>query len=202
MRNRGRSPTESSRATNAAQDSSSHDEMLDTDDQEELIKSLVAQSQRQAKFFQTVFAGVGFFAMVISLFFYPFICRDECSSRPISCWTHAFISCGTHAVSIKMSQSLNMLVYGHGETQASDPMLPPRALFQSWVFLVWVAVHLLPLLLWVIGSFDGDTEHFHVGLTLGNLVSMVGALTLLWDAYTTREAFADLIGAKYEHKSL
>ena len=54
----------------------------------------------------------------------------------------------------------------------------------------------------MIGSFDGDTEHFHVGLTLGNLVSMVGALTLLWDAYMTREAFADLIGAKYEHKSL
>jgi len=202
MRNRGRSPTECSRATNAAQDSSSHCEMLDTDDQEELIKGLEAQSQRQAKFFQTAFAGVGVFAMVISLFFYPFFCLDECSTRPISCWTHAFISCGTHAVSIKMSQSLSMLVNEHGEIQASDPMLPPRALFQSWVFWVWVAVHLVPLLLWVIGSFDGDAEHLHIGLILGNLVSMVGALTLLWDAYTTREAFADLIGAKYEHKSL
>ena len=202
MRNRGRSPTESLRATNAVQDSSDHCEILDTDDQEELIQCLKAQSQRQAKFFQTAFAGVGIVAMVISLFLYPFFCRDECSTRPLSCWTHAFISCGTHTVSIKMSRSLTVLVNGHGDTQASDPMLPPRALFQSHVFLLWVAAHVIPLFLWVIGSFDGDTEHFHIGLTLGNLVSMVGALTLLWDAYTTREAFTDLCGAKYEHKSL
>jgi len=39
-------------------------------------------------------------------------------------------------------------------------------------------------------------------LTIGNFVTMMGTVILLWDAHTTCEAFTDLYGAKYEHKSL
>jgi hypothetical protein len=202
MRKRGRSPTECFQATNAVRDAADQAEMLDTDDQEAFIQSMEAESRRQSKFFQTAFLGVGVFAMVVSLFVYPLLCQDECSSRVLSCCAHAIASCGTHGFSIKISRSLNSLVDELGDSKPSDPMLPPRAVIESPIFLLWSVANLLPFVLWVVGVFDRDVEHFHIGLALGNLVTSMGALSLLWDTYTTRQAFADLHGAKYEHKSL
>jgi hypothetical protein len=202
MRKRGRSPTENLHSTNAVHDGSDHDDILDTADQDELIETLDAESRSQSKRFQTAFAVVAIFAMAISLFVYPFLCHDECSTRPILCWSHAILSCGSHALSIKLSLAMNVLVDPHGHLKPSDPMFPPRAVLESPMFVLGAVAHVVPVLLWVLGTFHQDMEHFHIGLTLGNLVTLLGALTILWDTYTTRQALDDLYGAKYEHKSL
>jgi hypothetical protein len=214
MRRRG-SPTARFEATNSAFESSEEDDdddmIMDTDEQEELIRFMQEDAQKQSQLFQTAFSLVGGFAMVISLFVYPFLCHDECSQRLFSCWAHAIVSCGTHGLSIKLSRSMNPRYPtsgmeddddGGGGRKNDDLLIPPFSLVKSTLFGILVVVHVLPLLLWVMGIFDKDVEHFHLGLVLGNVVTLLGSFLLLWDAQSTREALSDLDGAKYEHKSL
>jgi len=211
MRSRGRSPTKLWQATNAGPESFHHVEILDTQDQEQFIQKMEEESRRQSQLFQTIFEYVGVFAMIMSLVFYPFVCQEECSIRFGSCLIHAIVSCGTHALSIKISRSMTKSMNGHGNSHESESRLPQSATAVAGLgttpillllVVVWVVAHLAPLLLWVFGSFHEDLEHFHIGLTIGNFVTMMGTVILLWDAHTTCEAFTDLYGAKYEHKSL
>lgn len=189
MRRRGRSPTERW-STNAEQDDDSDvSVILDTDDQEEMIRQLERDAQKQSRFFQSFFSVVGGFGMVVSLFIYPILCQEECSQRIVPCWAHALVSSGAHGLSIKLSQA---------KMNYEEPRLP----FSSGFFGILIILHVVPPLLWVIGVFDQDVEHFHLGLALGNLVTLVGALLLLWDEQSTRKALNDLNGAKYEHKTL
>lgn len=212
LRKRGRSPSAplQYRYTNAvnneecsSEDYDDDDEIiLDTDDQEDVIHSLQEQSYRQSKQFQTLFFGVGVFAMIISLV-YPFLCHDECSSRLFSCWSHTLVSCGSHVLSIKLSRSLQYLEDENGELRPlADPMLPPHSVLASPTFLAAAGANLVPLVLWISGAFDQDIDHFHIGLVMGNMVTLVGSIIVLWDWYSTRQALAELNGAKYEHKSL
>jgi hypothetical protein len=228
MRRRGRSPTRQFEATNSAFETSSDDDdedddggdtMMDTDEQDELIRSMEEDAQKQSQLFQTAFSLVGGFAMVTSLFVYPFVCHDECSQRLLSCWTHAIISSGTHGLSIKISRSMNRCYPRRSADDADnggdddvnsnydkDPLIPipppPFSFAKSTLFGILVLLHVAPLLLWVMGGFDQDVEHFHLGLLLGNLVTLLGSFLLLWDLQSTRQALSDLNGAKYEHKSL
>lgn len=210
MRRRGRSPTERFKATNSALDASEEENgdnavILDTDDQEELIRTMEEEAKKQSQLFQTAFSLVGGFAMVVSLFVYPFLCHDECSQRLFSCWTHAIVSCGTHGLSVKVSRSTNRYPNGvdHIEDDINDDA-GPAPIFPSLpsLFGILVVLHVLPLVLWVLGAFDRDVEHFHLGLVLGNLVTLLGSFLLYWDAQSTQQALNDLHGAKYEHKSL
>jgi len=140
--------------------------------------------------------------MMISLFVYPFLCHDECSQRLVSCWTHAMFSCGTHGLSIRLSRSMNLQeTKKDKEGMEYDPS-PSVAFWTTDLFHVGVALNILPLVLWVVGLFHQDVEHFHLGLALGNVVTFLGSSILLWDVHSTRHALADMNGAKYEHKSL
>lgn len=208
MRRRGRSPTERREATNgvtSSEDDSDDDAVvLDSDDQEALIRSLEVDARKQSKLFQEAFTAIGCFAMFMTLFVYPFLCFDECSKRLVSCWTHAIVSCGTHVVSIVLSRSMNNpddKLDDQHDTHYDSP-LPTSAFWTTPLFGLAVCLHILPLFLWVYGAFDQDIEHFHVGLVIGNIVTLSGASILLWDVHSTRQAIADLHGAKYEHKSL
>ncbi len=211
MKRRGRSPTKKSRSTNAILDG----EMIDTDDQELLIRSLEEEAHQQSQLFQKAFAAVGGFAMVISLLVYPFLCHEECSQRLISCWTHAIVSCVTHGLSIQCSRCRNRKDNCDEDEQDDDdknnksdeddgidPMILAISIWKTKLFQGAVVLNLLPLLLWIVGFFDQDLEHFHLGLVLGNVVTLVGAFLLLWDVQSTRQALDELNGAKYEHKSL
>lgn len=176
---------------------------MDTDDQDDLIHSLQEDARKQSELFQKAFAAVGGFAMVTSLLVYPFLCHDECSKRLASCWTHAIVSCGTHGLSIRLSRSMN---YPRQHSDAEEDDYGPSPLFVAFwktpLFAAAIALHILPLVLWVVGVFDQDVEHFHLGLVFGNVVTLLGSSILLWDVYSTRRALSELNGAKYEHKSL
>lgn len=201
MNRRGRSPTKKSRSTNAVL----VEDMIDTEDQEELIQSLKKEAQQQSELFQKVFAVVSVFAMVVSLFVYPFLCYDECSQRLVSCWTHALVSCMMHGLSIYCSRRKNTSIPSNS-TSTSDTTTDPIVLCESvWKikqFQIAAVLNVSPLLLWVVGVFDQDVEHFHLGLVLGNVVTLVGAFLMVWDTQSTQQALNELNGAKYEHKTL
>lgn len=209
MKRRGRSPTEKSYATNAArydlQDEDDNDDendvnedlIMDTDDQEDLIQSLQEQAQEQVQLFQKAFLVVGVLAIVITLFVYPFLCYEECSLRRLSCGTHAIFSSISHGLMIYSSQYLRL------QSPHNDALLVlPVSILKSTPFLLATILNVIPIISWVTGAFHLDVEHFHLGLVVGNVLTLLGSFLLVWDAQSTQQALDELYGAKYEHKSL
>ena len=180
MRRRGRSPT-CHMGTNA-----NTEEYLDKDDQDALVESLEVEALAQNRQFQTYFGIVGGFAALISLI-YPLLCQQECSSQWFTCWFHALVSLFAHLGAIYLSRT------DPSSLRAQQPLA---------VVALTTVVIVIPILLWIMGFFSEDIEHFHIGLTIGNLVTFVGTMLLRWDVYSTTKALEDLHGAKYEHKSL
>lgn len=187
MRRRGRSPTPHHGTNTDPHHDENDNDFLDSDDQNALVASLEAEYRSQAKQFQLAFGLVGGFAMAASLL-YPFLCEEECSTRLLACWTHTAVAVVAHGLSILLSR-----IEQHGSSQTT----------RSMALLVGASsLTLVPVLLWVAGFFHDDIEHFHLGLVLGNAVTLTGSMLLRWDAHSTRIALEDLNGAKYEHKSL
>jgi hypothetical protein len=156
--------------------------LLDEDDQEQLLQSLEQEVAKQARQFQKLFALVGGFAFLVSLF-YPFLCATECSSKwIIICWTHAVYSATMHGIVILISRDL-------------------RQQSRQAIYCLSILI-IIPIILWILGKFADDIEHFHLGLMIGNIVTFVGWLLLRWDARSSGKALDDLNSAKYEHKSL
>jgi hypothetical protein len=180
---RRRTPN-SKQASESKSSESSNPELLllDEDDQEQLLQSLEQEVAKQTRQFQKLFALVGGFALLVSLF-YPFLCATECSSQWIICWTHAVYSATMHGMVILISRDLRQ--------QAR----------QALIYCLAILI-IIPIILWILGKFADDIEHFHLGLMIGNIVTFVGWLLLRWDARSSGKALDDLNSAKYEHKSL
>jgi hypothetical protein len=121
------------------------------------------------------------FAVVVSLF-YPLLCQDECS-RPsgnwLVCWTHALYSALNHVLVIVLVTKQNIM-----------PFLAVGTL--------------VPLVVvWRLGFFSEDhIDHFHIGLIIGNVVTLLGSFLLRWDAQSARNALMELNASKYRHKGL
>ena len=171
--------------------------MMDTEDQDNLIQSLQEQAQEQVQLFQKAFVVVGFLAMVITLFVYPFLCYEECSQRQWSCGTHAVFSSISHGLTIYGSQSQSL------KSPHDDALLLlPVSILKSTPFLLAAILTLMPVFFWVGGAFHLDVEHFHLGLVVGNILTLLGSFLLVWDGQSTQQALDELYGAKYEHKTL
>lgn len=208
MKRRGRSPTEKSYSTNAVPydyendhvDDEDEDDMIimDTDDQESVIQALQEQAQEQVQLFQKAFAIVGVLAIVITLFVYPFLCYDECSQQPWSCGTHALVSSLSHGLAIYGSRFPNI----PPRPEETLLLLLPVSILKTTPFLLATILNVLPIIFWVGGAFHLDVEHFHLGLVVGNILTLLGSFLLVWDAQSTQQALDELYGAKYEHKSL
>lgn len=178
MRRRGRSPT-IYKGTNTLPE---EDEVMDEDDQTALVESLEMEAAEQMKQFQRYFSYIGYFAVAISLVF-PFLCQEECSHQMISCWTHAMYAAIVHGLSLFLAQN---------NSQSHD--------FQGFVLTFLMVT--IPALLWMIGAFHEDVEHFHIGLLLSNMTTFGGCILLRWDDRTTAASIQDLNGLKYAHKTL
>ena len=184
MRHRGQSPT-STKPTIDVNDNDNEEEkaeFLDQDDQDKLVEKMAQEVAHQTQQFQKMFRMVAGFAVVVSLF-YPWLCQDECA-RPNSqywlvCWTHALYSALNHALVIVL-------------VAKKEKVMP---------FLA--AGTLVPLVVvWIFGFFSEDIEHFHIGLVIGNVVTLLGSFLLRWDAQSTRNALVELDASKYRHKAL
>jgi hypothetical protein len=184
MRRRGRSPTTSTKPTFDDDNNDNEEEQaefLDQDDQDTLVDSLAQEVAHQTQQFQNMFRMVVGFAVVVSLF-YPLLCQDECSSSQywvVKCWTHALYSALNHAlVIVLVTNKQNMM-----------PFL--------------AAGTLVPLVVvWMLGFFSEDIDHFHIGLIIGNVVTLLGSFLLRWDAQSTRNGLVELDASKYRHKAL
>ena len=180
---RGRSKTRYSESTNADQ----NEEPMDEDDQIEFIKSLEKEAADQTHFFQAVFGfGIGGMAIIFSLIF-PLLCPDECNvdrETAIACWSHSVFSSGGHAWS----------VYPFVFRRSLSTGSPPIA--------IDVALQAIPIVLWFIGFFSKDEDHFHLALLMGNIVTFLGARMIHWDIQSTKRSLENLDAARYSHKSL
>ena len=174
MRRRGRSPTVYE-GTNTLSD-----DYMDSDDQNVLVETLekeAAEAMMRIRFF---FVSIGYFAIAASLVL-PFLCQEECSAQSLSCWGHSIYSSILHLMSISLAKK-----------QASDFNL----------FMVTFILASLPMIVWLMGKFEYDIEHFHLGLTLANMTTLTGCMLLRWDDSETAKSLEELNELKYTHKSL
>ena len=209
MRRRGRSPTPHiGTNTTGAYDNDDDDDdtmmmmMMDTDDQDALVESLELDAIQQTKDFSNYFGFVVGFAVLASLV-YPLLCHEQCFPRMWTCGCHAMVSSATHVGAIWLSSS---------SSSSSSSLEPPFQQPQRQTTITTTTTTIIsltvcgligiPLLFWGMGNFADDMEHFHIGLIVGNIVTLVGSVLLRWDAWSTKRALEELHGAKYEHKSL
>mmetsp|Transcript_2494 Transcript_2494/g.5434 ORF Transcript_2494/g.5434 Transcript_2494/m.5434 type:complete len:207 (+) Transcript_2494:97-717(+) len=200
---RGRSPTAYAGSTN---DGSGHDddddtygagrvvESMDEDDQKALIEKLRNQAMNQQVFFQQLFGyGVGGFGVVLSLAL-PIICQEECQFMQIECWSHSFISLGLHILAVYP------FVVGTTPTPTTTARDNHARKFQQK--MIGVVSQLLPFIVWLLGWFGDDRDHFHLSLLIGNAITFFGHHFIMWDIESTNKAICDLEKAQYNHKSL
>jgi hypothetical protein len=178
MRRRGRSPT-SRKSIDNNNNKEDEVEFLDQDDQDELVDSLAQEITHQTQQFQNMFRVIAGCAVVVSLL-YPLLCQDECSSQWLVCWTHAVYSALNHVVVVivLVTEKKNIM-----------PFLAAGTL-------------VVPLVVWMLGFFSKDIDHFHMGLIIGNVVTLFGSFLLRWDAQSTQNALQELDASKYRHKAL
>ena len=79
----------------------------------------------------------------------------------------------------------------------------PSTKFNTWKDMVSLACQVTPWIIWFFGSsFAHDEDHFHLGLMIGNIVTILGSLLIRWDMESTNKALKDLDDARYKHKAI
>eukprot|EP00525_Craspedostauros_australis_P012530 CAMPEP_0198117266 /NCGR_PEP_ID=MMETSP1442-20131203/17503_1 /TAXON_ID= /ORGANISM="Craspedostauros australis, Strain CCMP3328" /LENGTH=209 /DNA_ID=CAMNT_0043775287 /DNA_START=1 /DNA_END=630 /DNA_ORIENTATION=- len=176
-----------------------HADFLDETEQDELVRSLEAEALQQTKLFQSAYRYISAFAVLVSLS-YPLLCADECSAAWVSCWLHATVSAVLHIVTmVGITKHEDIML-----CCVSDASQQMNKTSTSWLYVPTIATvaTALLLLVWYAGYFGSDKDHFHIGLTIGNGVTVLAGRMLQWDARTTIGSLKDLNAAKYHHKSL
>ena len=175
MRRRGRSPTVYE-GTNTLSD----DDCMDSDDQNLLVETLEKEAAEAMMRFRFFFVGIGYFAIAISLVL-PLLCQEECRSQTLVCWVHSLYSSVLHGMSIFLAKN-------HGNDFS--------------LFVVTFILASIPMIVWLIGRFEYDLEHFHLGLALANMTTLSGCMLLRWDDKVTKKLIEELNEMKYSHKTL
>ena len=220
---RGRSPTLYAGTTELSMnDDSDYNEFhtvepMDEDDQKALVEKLRKDATEQTRFFQLLFGyGVGGFGCVLAIAL-PILCHDECQSTLLECWGHSTVSFGLHVLSVypfvsptihSVRDSSRITVSSPtDETERSNSLKPSTTKNTSnaeskRTRIYYIVLQLIPCCVWLMGDTGDDPDHFHLVLLIGNAISFLGSLVLLWDIDSTNKALADLESSQYKHKSL
>ena len=174
MKRRGRSPTVYE-GTNTLSD-----DCMDSDDQTLLVETLEKEAAEAMMRFRYYFVSIGNFAIAASLVL-PLLCQEECRSQSLFCWVHSIYSSLLHGMSISLAKK-------------------PGNDFSLFVMSFILAS--IPMIVWLMGRFEYDVEHFHLGLALSNMITLTGCMLLRWDDTVTRKSLKELNELKYSHKSL
>jgi len=172
------------------EDDSGGDVVLDSDDQERIVRELAFEMERQDKRLNEGFRVVCYGAATVSILSALFVEFSATSSEHARLvrWIQAVLAMALHASALHVAtacppmQQLKWFIH-----------IPAAFLLffsASSIFYVRKTVQ------------DDESVFLHQGLTLGNFATILGALWLRGDSLAMKNSLHELQSSKYRYKSL